>query len=218
MNQAANNSILVSSTPPHVAGNQPEVLHQILDSGVNLSLWERPTQASVIHELSSFHASDLPNARCRTSLESFDDDISTLLLKEGHDPSTLKHWRVDLRRLADLYFSLSGGRKVTMRLETSADDGCRRLHVDNTHLRLLCTYRGPGTEWLPNEQVDRLAQSTGAPNEEIIRSGKPSRFESFCVGIMKGNAYPGNAGNGLVHRSPPIEGSGQTRVVFCLDC
>jgi hypothetical protein len=35
---------------------------------------------------------------------------------------------------------------------------------------------------------------------------------------MKGDTYPGNAGRGLVHRSPSIEGSGQTRVLFCLDC
>ncbi|MEW8312966.1 MAG: DUF1826 domain-containing protein [Candidatus Thiodiazotropha taylori] len=42
-------------------------------------------------------------------------------------------------------------------------------------------------------------------------------FEPFWVGIMKGNAYPGNAGQGLVHRSPQISGSGKTRVLFCLD-
>jgi hypothetical protein len=71
---------------------------------------------------------------------------------------------------------------------------------------------------LTNEQVDRLAQGTGAPNEEIIRFGEPSRFEPFWVGILKGDAYPGNAGYGLVHRSPPITGSGLTRVLFCLDC
>jgi len=79
-------------------------------------------------------------------------------------------------------------------------------------------YRGPGTEWLTDVQVDRVAQASGAPNECIIRFGEPSQFDSFWVGVMKGNAYPGNAGRGLVHRSPPIAGSGQTRVLFCLDC
>jgi hypothetical protein len=101
---------------------------------------------------------------------------------------------------------------------TTDDDDCRRYHVDRTHLRLLCTYRGPGTEWLTNDQVERLAQASGAPNEEIIRFGEPSQFEPFWVGILKGDAFPGNARHGLVHRSPPIKGSGQTRVLFCLDC
>jgi hypothetical protein len=58
----------------------------------------------------------------------------------------------------------------------------------------------------------------GAPNEHIIRFGEPSRFEPFWVGILKGDAFPGNAGRGLVHRSPQIAGSGRTRVLFCLDC
>jgi hypothetical protein len=34
---------------------------------------------------------------------------------------------------------------------------------------------------------------------------------------MKGEVFPGNQGMGLVHRSPPIAGTGETRVLFCLD-
>ena len=124
---------------------------------------------------------------------------------------------MDLRRLADLFFSVGETRAVTMRLVTTDEDGCRRFHADSTSLRLLCTYRGPGTEWLTDEQVDRSAQRAGAANDDIVRFGEPSAFAPFWVGILKGTAYPGNAGRGLVHRSPPIAGSGQTRVLFCLD-
>jgi hypothetical protein len=217
MQRPETNPVLLASTSPHAAGNQPGVLHQILAPGVNLSLWQRPAQPAVIRELLSLQASDLPDVRCSTSLDSFDDDVYALLRQHGHDPLAFKHWRVDLRRLADLYFGVSQKRHVTLRLVTTDDDNCRRFHVDRTHLRLLCTYRGPGTEWLTNEQVDRLAQSTGAPNEAIIRFGKLSQFEPFWAGILKGDVYPGNAGRGLVHRSPPIANSGQTRVLFCLD-
>ena len=156
--------------------------------------------------------------RCTTSLDAFDNDVARLLEQQDLDPSAFSHWRNDLRRLADLYFKLSDDRDVTVRLVTTDEDDCRRYHVDRTHLRLLCTYRGLGTEWLTNEQVDRMAQATGAPNEKIIRFGEPSQFAPFWVGILKGDAYPGNAGAGLVHRSPPIKSSGLTRVLFCLDC
>lgn len=128
------------------------------------------------------------------------------------------NWRKDLRQVAELFFSVSQGRDLTMRLETTEEDGCPRFHVDRTHLRLLCTYRGPGTQWLADAQVDRAAQSSGATNDDIIRFGEPAQFEPYWVGILKGDAYPGNAGGGLVHRSPPIAASGQTRVLFCLDC
>ena len=98
------------------------------------------------------------------------------------------------------------------------DDGCRRYHVDRSHLRLLSTYRGPGTEWLTNEQVDRDNLRSGAPNEDIVRYGQPYRMAPFWVGLFKGSLYPNMADSGLVHRSPPIDGTGQFRVRFCLDC
>ena len=204
--------------PPHVTGDRSAELRQILNPGVNLCLWQRPVQPEVARELSPLRASHLPDVRRRISPASFDDDVSALLTQQGLDPVAFKYWRDDLRGLADLFFSVSGGRDVVLRLETTDDDGCRRFHIDRTHLRLLCTYRGPGTEWLTNEQVNRDAQGNGAPNERIIRFGEPSRFEPFWVGILKGDAFPGNADLGLVHRSPQIAGSGQTRVLFCLDC
>ncbi len=207
-----------STASPHAVDNQPDVLHRILEPGVNLGLWQRPSQQAITRELAPLQASHLPDVRCRTSPASFDDDLRALLVQQGLDPSAFENWRIDLGRLAELFFRICEGRDVTLRLETTEDDGCRRFHVDRTHLRLLCTYRGPGTEWLTDAQVDRVAQASGAPNDSIIRVGEPSQFAPFWVGVLKGDAYPGNAGHGLVHRSPPIAGSGQTRVLFCLDC
>jgi hypothetical protein len=200
-----------------IIGGNSDLLRQIDVPNVNLCLWQRPDNLAIIRELSSLKATDLPDVRCPTTLSSFDDDVCSLLQQQGLDPLAFKNWRVDLLRLADLYFKVSENRDVTLRLVTTDDDECRRFHVDYSDLRMLCTYRGPGTEWLTNDQVDRLAQSSGAPNESIIRFGVPSQFETFSAAIMKGDAYPGNTGHGLVHRSPAIAGSGQTRVLFCLD-
>lgn len=202
---------------PHALGDSADVLRQILQPGMNLCLWRRATNPAVSREVLPLGADQLPNVRCRTSPASFDDDVRALLQAHDLDPSAFPAWRTDLRRLADLYFGVSKGRAVTLRLETTASDGCRRFHVDRTELRLLCTYRGPGTQWLPDAQVDRVAQEGGAPNEDIVRGGEASQFRPYWVGILKGDAYPGNAGHGLVHRSPPISGTGQTRVLFCLD-
>ncbi|MGD2119685.1 MAG: DUF1826 domain-containing protein [Chromatiales bacterium] len=210
--------IAVTSEPTHIIGTRPEVLGRILDPGVNLCLWQRPVQPAVTQELASLQATQLPDVRSRTSTQSFDADVKALLQQQRLDPAAFSNWRADLRRLADLYFGVCEGRDVVLRLVTTEDDDCRRFHVDRSQLRLLCTYRGPGTEWLTDAQVDRQAQSSGAPNEDILRFGAPSHFAPFWAGILKGDAFPGNAGHGLVHRSPQIAGSGQTRVLFCLDC
>lgn len=127
--------------------------------------------------------------------------------------------------VAKQFFSLSGNSQVKFRLLTTDDDDCRRFHVDFRQLRLLCTYQGPGTEWLTNDQVDRDALDRGEPNESIIKFGTPLHLKPFWVGLMKDERHIDNhlqnslrnTGNGLVHCSPPMGDQYQIRVVFCLD-
>jgi hypothetical protein len=203
---------------PHLFGEAPQVLLGIAEPGVNLALWRRSSLPAVSRELLSLRACDLPDVRCTTTQATFDDDVDKLLRQHELNPADFGCWLGDLCRLAKYFFAVSAGWEVTLRLLTTADDDCRRFHFDRTRLRLLCTYRGPGTEWLTDAQVDRDAQRNGAANHRIVRFGEPERFEPFWAGILKGDAYPGNAGGGLMHRSPQIAGSGQTRVLFCLDC
>ncbi|MEM7195328.1 MAG: DUF1826 domain-containing protein [Pseudomonadota bacterium] len=202
----------------HVVGHRPEVLKEILSPDVNLSLWSRPVQTLIAKELLTLDASALPDMRCQTTQSSFDHDVCELLQQRSLDPSSFDNWRTDLRQLADCFFAASNHRSVTMRLVTTNQNGCRRFHADRTNLRLLCTYRGPGTEWLVDDQVDRAALLGGAVNGKIIRYGKPHEFRPAWAGILKGEEYPGNRGHGLVHRSPTISRSGKIRVLFCLDC
>lgn len=203
---------------PHAIGPEPDVLGRILDRDVNLSLWQRPVQQAVVRELSFLEASSLPDLRCWTTPDSFDEDLCGLLRERDLDPKAFRDWRTDLGRVAAAFFAISDRSGATLRLETTDGDGCRRFHVDHTHLRLLCTYRGAGTEWLSDSQVNRSALANFEPNDCILRHGAPSVFEPFWVGILKGEASPGNLGHGLVHRSPRIAGSGLIRVLFCLDC
>jgi len=133
-------TIRTPSASSHAVGNQPEVLRRIHEPGVNLGLWQRPARQAITRELSPLRVSHLPDVRCWTSPASFDDDLCALLGQQDLDPLAFKNWCIDLGRLAELFFGISEGRDVALRLETTEDDGCRRFHVDHTHLRLLCTY------------------------------------------------------------------------------
>jgi len=215
--QSSSVTLGIAPTSPQAIGPESEILRQILNPEVNLSLWQRPHHVEISQELSTLMTSDSLEIRCSTSLESFDNDLNEMLTQQGFNPSKFPNWRTDLQKLADCYFGVSGQHEFTLRLETTNKDGCRRFHVDRTRLRLLCTYHGPGTEWLANEQVDRSALNSGGLNNDMIRFGEPSQFAPFWVGILKGKMYPGNSARGLVHRSPQIEGSGQTRLLFSLD-
>lgn len=114
MHQAVAKPELKAPAAPHVVGNQPDVLRHILDPGLNLGLWKRPSQTAIARELSSLQPSDLPDVRRATSLDAFDDDVSALLLLQGLNPRAFKNWRADLCRLADIYFSVSENRDVTL--------------------------------------------------------------------------------------------------------
>jgi hypothetical protein len=212
----------------------PRVLETIIQPETEMAVWQRAPNPAVVDELAALGAEALGSPRAELS-----DPLSctepgtavraaaaALLLDRGVDPSRCSAWLADIDLLGTRFLQLTRRladaegcdlARVRLRLETLGDDGCPRFHVDRCRLRLLCTYRGPGTEWLPGAQVDRSALASHAPNERILRYGEPRRLQPFHVGVMKGECYPGNAGRGLVHRSPSIAGSGQTRVLVCLD-
>ena len=75
--------------------------------------------------------------------------------------------------------------------------GCARYHVDNVPLRLLVTYSGQGTEWIPDTAANRTAYISGAPNNEIIKDKSKRQFiANWNVSIFRGGS------NGLLHRTP----------------
>jgi len=129
-----------------------------------------------------------------TSLAGTPDELADAL---RHLPSALAADVVDLvRRFADL----TGRPAVRLRLEAVDGDACHRFHADYTDLRLVTTYAGPGTE----------IRETPAPDAPV------RRLEAGDIALFKGKLCPGNPPL-LLHRSPPIEGTGMRRVVLVLD-
>lgn len=121
----------------------------------------------------------------------------------------------DVHRLATAFSAALDRTSLSVRLDVISTDKCRRFHADYKHVRLLCTYVGPGTEWVEERDLDREAlrlrdapdgstfERTNArivPDPLAIHRANPGD-----VLLLKGESYPGNRGRGAVHRSPPIE-------------
>ena len=107
---------------------------------------------------------------------------------------------LDVRRLALCFAKATGETKVRLRLEHVTDDACRKFHVDQVSFRLLCTYVGPGTEWIDDSG--------------IVRHMWPME-----VGLFKGARVPGG-GPRVLHRSPPmtrLAPKRRSRLVLCID-
>ena len=83
-------------------------------------------------------------------------------------------WIEDMANVADLFCDIQKSDSVSFWL--SSERGCRRYHIDNVPLRMLITYAGKGTEWLPDKVADRRAFANGEPNEMIVRDPKEIQF------------------------------------------
>ena len=106
-----------------------------------------------------------------------------------------KTWVSDMSEICQIFCDTLNSKSVSFCLGT--ERGCSRYHIDNVPMRLLVTYMGQGTEWLPNEIANRVAFEEGLPNEKIVKdSSKIKSIKTFNVAIFRGGA------TGLLHRTP----------------
>jgi Protein of unknown function (DUF1826) len=132
-------------------------------------------------------------------------------------------FEADLTRLAGTLCLLFGCRQAKIRIEVTTQTTCPRFHVDNVAARLLCTYRGPGTEYLEGRCADRsrLGPGNGGMSDEasgLIRDAQGiHHIPAFSVAILKGERWPGNASRGAIHRSPAVPAGSGPRVMAAID-
>ena len=99
---------------------------------------------------------------------------------------------------------------------------CPRFHVDVVPCRLVTTYQGAGTQWLPHHLVDRSKLGMGNNGRSDEQSGlfaAPNDIQNLTSGdvaLLKGERWLENEGGGLVHRSPNLP-TGMHRLLTRLD-
>ncbi len=107
------------------------------------------------------------------------------------------------RSLSDLarrFAALMRCETVRLRLEGVTGNACRKVHADYTDVRLICTLAGPGTDYTLGDDPD----------------GPLQRIPAGAVTLFKGHEFgPGH--RPCLHRSPPIEDSGERRLVLVID-
>jgi hypothetical protein len=117
---------------------------------------------------------------------------------------------------------LTGCEFVGVRLVRLEAAMCPRFHVDKVTVRVVSAFAGNGTEYLAEEDVDRrwLGHAARGVSDEasgLIRPGaRVRRAEAGDVVLLKGEAWPKNAGRGAVHRSPSASAL-SPRLVMTLD-
>ena len=109
----------------------------------------------------------------------------------------------DITNLSEVFSNLMKVDYIRLRMEVVSTNSCRKFHVDAVKGRLICTYRGQGTQYGIS-----------------IDGNDPKNFKTTPTGspiLLRGTLWIENNPKIILHRSPPIEGTGETRFVFVLD-
>ncbi|MEX0298117.1 MAG: DUF1826 domain-containing protein [Kordiimonas sp.] len=185
-------------------GNTPEVLNSIWNSECAVAVYHRNPESKFQDWLDQLPPENLPKVRLATRPEQVQGHVLALCDKHGiADGTYCQELASDISLLAGTFARVMDVSSIILRLDVVNNNACRRFHQDNVAARLLCTYRGQGTEY-----------GSG------LSGDIPENIEKLPTGsaaIFRGRRWQDVEPSSIVHRSPPIEGSGETRLLLVID-
>lgn len=133
--------------------------------------------------------------RKNNAIKDIEEILAGTISSDLQKKAFYKVWLDDMASVANLFCKIEKSDSIKVWVGTNR--GCSRYHVDNVPRRLLVTYEGKGTEWLPDDAADRAAYTKGKSNELIVKDPSSKQFISeWDIAVFKGGA------GGLLHRTP----------------
>ena len=198
-------------------GPDLSILSEIYQPEVNLSVWNREVDPALEGEADALVAS-YPSFQKSLGMRA---DEAPAALQNFFPKQNYDGLRADIAWLIDAFSYLFDLREVGLRLAVLDNAMCPKFHVDKVPCRLITTYTGVATEWLPHDRVNRRFLGPNSPSivgsqPGICESGDIEILETGAVALLKGESWDGNEGCGLVHRSPSIA-EGRKRLLLTID-
>jgi hypothetical protein len=184
--------------------DQPEALSVIHKRGCAAAIWRRQPLPDFQGWIDDLEPELLPRTRMIIHPEAAFDALGEVCDLAGTPDGPEREWLInDTAALATLFAELFHAPYLRLRYDVVTTNACRKFHIDAVTTRLVCTYRGTGTQY-------------GIP----VDGGEPRRVFTTPTGapiLLRGTLWPEDPRSGLLHRSPPIEGTAETRLVLVLD-
>lgn len=174
----------------------------------SLCVARRKIDSAIEDLLDGLPLASIPDIRMIASMVSLPGDLAKAFADDSQWSEGGEWIRRDVEFLARLYCDLTGITRFSLRLETVTTDACTKFHADNVRFRLVTTYRGPGTEWIP-PGFDS--------SSEVIPKVMVRRLERGWIAIMRGRKSKQKGQPALLHRSPPIAGTGVSRIFLAIN-
>ena len=192
-------------------GKTPSALESIHQQDVNIAIYERDT-SKLKAEIDSLLEQNIER-RAKGDIDTILGEITQAIKPEKHSLII-----EDIKALLHLFQEVSQAKSIRLLLATVNVNMCRKFHTDVNDMRMLCTYSGPGTLWLKEDNINRDAMNAAGLNEAIVLDqDKIQQVETGAAILLKGALYPKEGTRAVVHRSPTIEESGQKRLLLRID-
>ncbi len=186
------------------AGTHPEALRRIGAEGVAAAIWERERSAAFAAWIDALPAPSLPRLRTTVSHDQVAAAVHAACDSAGTPRGTMRDWLAeDAAALALMFHAIMDAPMLQLRLDVIDGNACTRFHLDRVPARLLCSYRGAGTEY-----------GAARPHEEPAHV---ERLRTGAAAVFRGALWPNAETTELLHRSPPVAGTGETRLLLVLD-
>ena len=193
----------------------PNILTDIYQDETNIAIWQRELSSTLQQTIDEFViANPTFQSTMTVSPQNALAHLSKML-----GPSELSE---DIAELMDMFCCLFELKRAGLRLAVLNCAMCPKFHVDKVPCRLVTTYRGLTTQWLPHNVVDRTKLGAGNPSisdeQSALFQCKNDIHHLNCgdVALLKGELWEGNENAGLVHRSPSPS-KDELRLLLTLD-
>jgi hypothetical protein len=189
-----------------VEGGDPAILAAIREPGVAAAVWRRPRDPGFAAWIDALPPERLPRLRRLTTPEQVERAVRAACdnadTPEGPHRDRLAS---DAAALALILSQVAAQPLIEVRLEVVDTDKCRKFHVDRVRCRMLCTYRGAGTQY---------GAARPGPDRE---PAEIHQLDAADAALFRGAFWPGAEFPGVLHRSPPLAGTGETRLLLVVD-
>lgn len=183
-----------------IASDEPAVLERIHEEAVHLVLWKR-SRPQGLDWLNTLDFDEIDDLQESLAVAQPPAVLAAALENAGYPPGVRAAvLAAEIAALARRFARIMKTETVRLRLEVVETDACRKFHMDNVTARLITPLTEPGTQWI---------EADGGPDTPI------NHLHAGEVGLFKGRIWADTPA--ILHRSPPIAGSGLSRLLLVLD-
>ena len=196
--------IVGSATAEVAFVDDKEGLARLFDVNTAGVIWRRRMQEGLQSWLEALSVDQLPTGRVILPPSKLRSAVTELMnMSEMPESAERRLLLDDICMLAHEFTKLCMSHYLRLRFDVITTNKCPKFHIDHVAARLLCTYRGVGTEY---SFLDDQKKPT-----DIFPTPK-------CAAIvLRGTKWPADCFNNLVHRSPEIYGENETRLLLVID-